>query len=124
MTELLIDACGWVACIDGGINLDHELSSLMGPTDWVLTTGVLEELNRLNKDRPARKGLLLPLLLARAELLPAAAAHTDDDLFGIATARGCATLTVDIGLKHRLFEANLPVVEVKQGSFLNLVDAL
>jgi len=124
MTELLIDACGWVACIDGGINLDHELLPLMGPTDWVLTTGVLDELNRLNRERPARKGLLLPLLLSRAELLPAAKAHTDDDVFRIASERGCATLTVDTDLKHRLFEANLPVVEVKQGSFLNIVEAL
>jgi len=124
MTELLIDACGWVACIDGGINLDHELLPLMGPTDWVLTTGVLDELNRLNRERPARKGLLLPLLLSRAELLPAAEAHTDDDVFRIASERRCATLTVDTDLKHRLFEANLPVVEVKQGSFLNIVEAL
>ena len=35
-----------------------------------------------------------------------------------------ATLTVDTDLKHRLYEANLRVVEVRQNTHLYLVDSL
>ena len=35
-----------------------------------------------------------------------------------------ATLTVDTALKRRLYEANLPVIEVRQNNHLHLVDSL
>ena len=124
MKELLIDACGWAACVDANLNIDAELEFVVGPTSWLLPTSVLSELNQLNAERPVRKGLLIPLLLSRATILPAKEGHTDDVLFDMAFERKCATLTVDRGLKRRLFEANLQVLEVKRGSFIHLVDSL
>lgn len=124
MKEILIDACGWAACVDAQLNVDVELEAVLGPTEWLLPACVLTELNQLNSERPVRKGLLMPLLLSRATILPVNDGHTDDVLFDLAKDRKCATLTVDRGLKRRLFEANLPVLEVKRGSFIHLVDSL
>ena len=124
MKEILIDACGWAACVDAQLNMDAQLDAVLGPTTWLLPSSVLAELNQLNADRPKRKALLMPLLLSRSTLVPSKEGHTDDILFEMALERKCCTLTVDRGLKRRLFEANLPVLEVKRGSFLHLVDSL
>jgi len=129
MQRVLIDACGWVACMDAKLNVERELEALLGPSEWVLLPSVHEELVRLERQRPRSKSLLLGLLEAKSTVhAPAQEAggrtHTDDELFACAQAFGWATLTVDSGLKHRLFEANLTVVEVRKSQHLHVLESL
>ena len=125
MQQVLIDACGWVACVDAQLNVERELEALVGPCEWIVLASVARELERLEQQRPRSKSLLLPLLLGKATLVKGDDnGHTDDALVAHAHEHGCATLTVDVDLKHRLFEANLTVVEVRQGNHLYLLDAL
>ena len=132
MQRVLIDACGWVACVDAKLNVERELEALLGPCEWMLLPSVHRELQRLQGQRPRSKSLLLALLEAKSTAhVPdgtggeeAATRHTDDEIFACAQAHGWATLTVDSGLKHRLFEANLTVVEVRKNQHLNVLDSL
>ena len=125
MQAVLIDACGWAACIDAKLNIQHEMEALLGPCEWLLIPKVLEELVDLEHQRPAGKGLLLDLLRSKSTLIGEEhIGHTDDLLLEFAKEHQAATLTVDTELKRRLFEANLPVLEVKQAKYLHLVDLL
>lgn len=125
MQPVLIDACGWAACIDAQLNIQHEMESLLGPCEWLLIPKVLEELVELERQRPAGKGLLLDLLQSKSTLVGTEhIGHTDDLLLVFAQHYQAATLTVDTELKRRLFEANLRVIEVKQSKYLHLVDLL
>lgn len=125
MQHVLIDACGWVACMEAGLNVERDLEALLGPCSWVLLPHVEAELERLERGRPKKKSLLLSLLQSRANRLEwQAGGHTDDVLLACALEHNWATLTVDTALKRRLYEANLPVIEVRQNSHLHLVDSL
>ena len=126
MQRVLIDACGWVACIDAGLNIERDLEALLVPCVWVLLPSVEGELIRLNEERPKKKSLLLTLLRSKSERVEdiSNGVHTDDELFSIAVENNWATLTVDTELIRRLYEANLRVVEVRQNNHLNLVDSL
>ena len=125
MQQVLVDACGWVACVDAQLNVERELEALVGPCEWILLSSVARELERLEQQRPRSKSLLLPLLQRKATLVEGDdETHTDDALVAHAQEWGCATLTVDVNLKHRLFEANLSVIEVRQGNHLYLLDSL
>lgn len=125
MQRVLIDACGWVACMDAQLNVEHELEALFGPCEWMLLSAVADELARLHEERSRTKPLLLSLLEAKAIRVPTEdGTHTDDAIWSLANQNGWATLTVDTDLKRRLFEANLPVVEVRQNSHLYLLDSL
>ena len=125
MQHVLIDACGWVACIYAQLNVERDLEALLGPCTWVLLPSVEEELVRLEDISPRRNSLLLSLLRSRAEsYAPKIKGHTDDEIFACALEMNWATLTVDTDLKHRLYEANLRVVEVRQNTHLYLVDSL
>ena len=103
MQQVLIDACGWVACVDAKINIEREMERLIGPCQWILIPEVLAELNALEAERSPAKRLLLSLLEGKSvtrineneELR-----HTDDILFQMACELQCATLTVDTGLKR------------------------
>jgi rRNA-processing protein FCF1 len=131
MQRVLIDACGWVACVDAKLNVERELETLLGPCEWMLLPSVHRELQRLQGQRPRSKSLLLALLEAKSTPhVPdatggeEAASHTDDEIFACAQAHGWVTLTVDSGLKRRLYEANLTVVEVRKNQHLYVLDSL
>ena len=125
MQHVLIDACGWVACIDANLNIERDLEALLGPCTWVLLPRVEAELAELERARPKKKSLLLSLLKSRAMRMDGQQeGHTDDVLVACAQHNNWATLTVDTALKKRLYEANLPVIEVRQNSHLHLVDSL
>ena len=125
MQHVLIDACGWVACMEAGLNVEHDLEALLGPCSWVLLPQVENELEQLERGRSKKKSLLLSLLRSRAQRLQGQPiGHTDDILVACAMENNWATLTVDTALKRRLYEANLPVIEVRQNSHLHLVDSL
>ena len=49
MGDVLIDACGWVALIDGSFNIDVALSNLVGPPHFILIGLVQQELKRLKQ---------------------------------------------------------------------------
>ena len=127
MQQVLIDACGWVACVDAKINIEREMERLIGPCQWILTPEVLAELNALEAERSPAKRLLLSLLEGKSvtrineneELR-----HTDDILFQMACELQCATLTVDTGLKRRLYEMNLTILEVRKGTRMHVVESL
>ena len=95
----------------------------MGPCTWVLLPGVEAELERLENERTKKKSLLLSLLRSRAlRLETEKLGHTDDVLVACARENNWATLTVDTALKRRLYEANLPVIEVRQNNHLHVVE--
>ncbi len=125
MQPVLIDACGWVACMDARLNVEQELEALLGPCSWTIIPSVMQELERLQPQRPRSKPLLLGLLEQKATVVDVPfAGHTDNQLLSLACEEGWPVLTVDTELKRRLFEANVPVVEVKQSKRLALIEAL
>jgi rRNA-processing protein FCF1 len=125
MQQVLIDACGWVACIDAKLNIDQALENLLGPCEWLLLPSVFDELKRLQEERGRTKTLLLNLLETKSTRLGGEALlHTDDALLSHAQEHGCAVLTVDTDLKRRLYEANVQVIEVRQNNRLHLIDSL
>jgi rRNA-processing protein FCF1 len=125
--QILIDACGWVAVIESGMNIDTELFRVLGPVKMVLLESVREELELLNNGRPRNKSLLLALLEQKSEPIEALSlesTHPDDQLFDLAVKHTIPVLTVDIELKRRLYEQGLPIVEVSKNQHLRLVDSL
>ena len=121
MPRVLIDACGWVAVVDGGIHIDHALAEQVGPVELAITPAGRAELERLQGERSAT--LLLDLLDSRAEvvLAPEGVRHTDDQLIRLAAQLQCPVLTVDRELKRRLIAEGSQIIEVVGGSALRLV---
>mgnify|MGYP006108777331 FL=1 len=127
MKQILIDACGWVAIIESGMNIDTELFAVLGPAQMLLLDSVREELELLNSGRPRSKSLLLALLEQKSEPIEALSlesTHPDDQLFDLAVKHTIPVLTVDVELKRRLYEQGLPIVEVSKNQHLQLVDSL
>ena len=127
MQHLLIDACGWAAVIDSGMNFDIELGKVLGKPDLLLLPKVLEELEALDTQRPRAKKLLLGMLKGKATQIEEhedSGAHTDDQILDLACTNGWVVLTVDVQLKRRLFEAGRPVLEVTKGKRLHLLEGL
>ena len=122
MPRVLIDACGWVAVVDGGIHIDHALADQVGPVELAITAAGRAELERLQGERSAT--LLLDLLDSRAEVVqaPEGVRHTDDQLIRLAAQLQCPVLTVDRELKRRLIAEGSQIIEVVGGSALRLVD--
>ena len=122
MPTVLIDACGWVAVIDGGIHIDHALAEQVGPVELAITVAGRAELERLQGERST--SLLLDLLDSRAEVVqaPEGVSHTDDQLIQLAAQLQCPVLTVDRELKRRLVAEGSQIIEVVGGSALRLVD--
>ena len=127
MQQILIDACGWVAVIDSGMNIDSERLRVFGPAQLLLLDSVRQELERVNTERPRSKNLLLTLLEQKSqpiEALSLDSTHPDDQLFDLAVELKIPVLTVDIELKRRLYEQGLPIIEVSQKQRLEVVDSL
>ena len=125
--KVLLDACGWAAVIDSGMNIDTEIGRVFGPAQLVLLDSVKEEIEKLNHQRPRNKNLLLPLLEKKTEPIEALGAdssHPDDQLVSLATELRIPVLTVDVDLKRRLYELGIPILEVTQNQRLQLVDPL
>lgn len=124
MGDVLIDACGWVALIDAGLNIDSALSSIVGPPHFILLPSVLEELTEIQEKRNLRKTLMLELLLQRSTLIEEGSGHTDDLLLKHAQKNGLPLLTVDANLKRRCFESSVDVIEVMNRKKLRLITSL
>ena len=124
MGDVLIDACGWVALIDGSFNIDLALSQIVGPPHFILIDLVLEELGDIEANRPRGKKLMLDLLLQRSTLIEYSTMHTDDALLEVASERKIPILTIDSNLKRRALELGLGIVEVTQGKNIRLVNGL
>jgi rRNA-processing protein FCF1 len=127
MQQVLIDACGWVAVVDSGMNFDSEALNILGRPQLLLLPKVIEELRQLDALRPRGKKLLLELLTAKSEEVdprPGAGEHTDDQLVDLAQSSGMTVLTVDVQLKRRLFERAVPVLEVTKKKRLRLIEGL
>ena len=43
--DLLIDACGWAAVVDAGLNIDLEIERTIGPSNWIVLMQVKKEHN-------------------------------------------------------------------------------
>ncbi|MDP6869203.1 MAG: hypothetical protein QGI21_00310 [Candidatus Poseidoniaceae archaeon] len=119
MKKVLIDACGWVAVIDAGINIDQSLIQICGYNQLATTSKVIQELEALD-----RKGLLLDMLIQKAELIDVSkhsGNHTDDQLIDISKNNNWPILTVDTELKKRLSVEGLEWIEVSGRSHLKFV---
>jgi rRNA-processing protein FCF1 len=125
--QVLVDACGWAAVIDSEMNIDTEMNRVFGPAQLRLLDSVKQEIERLNQERPRKKNLLLPLLEQKSEFiepLNTGSEHPDDQLFELAREMKVPVLTVDVALKRRLYEADLPILEVSKNQRLQLVESL
>ena len=119
MPRVLIDACGWVAVIEAGINIDQALLDCVGTKELATVPNVISELKAL-EDRK----LLISMLQSKAELLTpkeSAGNHTDDQLLSLAEEYSWPVLTVDTELKRRLSQSNLSWIEVSGRSHLRYV---
>lgn len=124
MGDVLIDACGWAALIDGSFNIDLALSQIVGPPHFILIDLVLEELEELDAIRPRSKKLMLDLLLQRSTMVESSPIHTDDALLQIAIEEKLPILTVDANLKRRSLENGIGILEIVQGKNIRLVNGL
>ncbi len=122
MTKVLIDSCGWVAAVDGGVNFDLAISPLVGTFEPVVLPRVRKELQAVQDGRA--KPLLLDLLDGRSEAVepPEGMKHTDDQLVAVARESSWPVLTVDRGLKQRLADAGCPFIGVVSGRNLRLIE--
>ena len=120
MHRILVDACGWVAVIEAGINIDLELLKCCGYKDLAIIPNVISELKSLNDSK-----LMISMLESKAEMYEVpegAGRHTDDQLFALAVENKWPILTVDTDLKRRLSQSNISWVEVSGRSHLRLVE--
>ena len=121
MSKVLIDACGWTAIIEGGLNVDLAMADVIGTFEPVLLNRVLKELEMIQEKTTSP--LLIDLLKSRSELIdgPEEANHHDDQLVIVASQENWPVLTVDRKLKQRLVEMNCSYIEVMSGQNLRLV---
>lgn len=128
MTQrIIIDACGWVAIIDAGINFEIELEHLFGNFELIVLPEITEELQKLNLKRTRKNTLLLDLLAKKSNEINHIShdlRHTDDIIYDLAFNHQLAVLTVDKNLKRRLFTSGIDVVEVVKNNHLNLIEGL
>jgi rRNA-processing protein FCF1 len=127
MQRIIVDACGWVAVIDAGINIDGALMQLVGPSQLLLLPDVDKELEEINSKRSKKKSLLLQLLKAKTVMIDAPANsgnHPDDQIISFAISEGIPVLTVDTELKRRLFDSGILIIEVAKNKRLNIIDNL
>ena len=125
--QIIIDACGWVAIIDAGINFEIELEHLIGNFELIVLPEITEELEKLNLKRPRKKSLLLDLLAKKSNKINYVShdlRHTDDIIYDLALKQNLAVLTVDKNLKMRLFKSGIDVIEVVQNNHLKLIEGL
>ena len=125
--RIIVDACGWVAVIDAGINIDNALLQLMGPSQLLLLPDVEKELEEINSKRSKKKSLLLQLLKAKTVMIDAPANsgnHPDDQIVSFAISEGIPVLTVDTELKRRLFDSGILIIEVAKNKRLSIIDNL
>jgi len=121
MVGVLVDACGWAALIDAGLNLDDAMQGVIGQADLMVLECVHRELDQLSQQR---KGLLLDLLEMRSERISDldGMVHADEMLVTLSGSRGWPVLTVDRGLKERLISSRGSYIEVTSGRFLRLIE--
>ena len=119
LPNLLIDACGWAAVVDSGMNIDLEINRTIGPSDWILPNQVKLELEKMGEQRT---NLLLDLLFSRAEVIESNHKHTDDALLILAKETGSRVLTVDKELKRRLIAEGCGYLEVVKDCSLRLIE--
>ena len=119
MDSVLVDACGWVAMMDGGLNLDEAMKNVVGKADLIVLDSVQNELELLSQ---RKKGLLLELLVNRSDRVPdiEGMSHPDEMLVQMSTANGWPVLTVDRQLKERLIVSGGSYIEVTSGRSLRL----
>ena len=122
---IIIDACGWVAVIDSGINIDIELEKIFGSFQLILLDSVLDELKEIEKERTKRKTLLISMLENKSKKIDNEVfTHTDDQIFSISEQLGYAVLTVDKELKKRLYQSSIKVIEVNKNNHLKILENL
>ena len=119
LPNLLIDACGWAAVVDSGMNIDLEINRTIGPSHWILPSQVKLELEKMGEKRT---DLLLDLLLSRSEVIESKHKHADDTLLMLAKNTGSRVLTVDKELKRRLIAEGCGYLEVVKDSSLRLIE--
>ena len=125
MRHVLIDACGWVACIDAQLNIQRDMEALVGPCTWVLLPGVEAELERLENERTKKKSLLLGLLRSRAlRLETEKLGHTDDVLVACARGEQLGHLDGRHGPEAATLRGELAGIEVRQNNHLHVVESL
>lgn len=127
MQEILIDACGWVAIIDSGMNLDSELRSVTGPYQFILLPDVEKELDKLQQQRGRKNPLLLALLKQKSREenpIDDNQSHTDDQLLLFSEHHKIPILTVDVELKRRAYEKGISVLEVAKNKRINLIEGI
>ena len=124
--SIIIDACGWVAIIDSGMNFDIELKQTIGNFKLILLESVLDELKEIENNRPKRKSLLIPMLESKSDLCDSEieSNHTDDQIFELAKRESFSVLTVDKELKRRLFESSIKVIEVSKNNHFKVLENL
>jgi rRNA-processing protein FCF1 len=125
--QIIIDACGWVAIIDAGINFEIELEHLLGNFELIVLTEITKELEKLNLKRARKNSLLLDLLTKKSneiDYISHDLRHTDDIIYDLALNQNLAVLTVDKNLKMRLFKSGIDVIEVVQNNHLKLIEGL
>ncbi len=120
MVRVLVDACGWAAMTDAGLNLDEGMKDVVGEADLVVLDSVQSELELLVQQR---RNLLLELLVRRSERIPdiEGMSHPDEMLVHLSSANGWPVLTVDRRLKEKLVNSGGSYIEVTSGRALRLV---
>ncbi len=108
---VVADVNGLMMPFQFGINLDAELTRLLGSCKIVVPESVVGELVNLSGRNPDAKAALG--LARRCEIVPVGAANPDEAILTLARARRGYVLTNDAGLIELLRKARVPAIRMR-----------
>jgi rRNA-processing protein FCF1 len=118
---ILLDANALMMPFQFSLDLEGELTGLLGEYDLAVPSSVLRELEGLSPANPTARAALK--FAARFRVIEVDGTG-DEALLELAQAQGAGVLTNDRALRQRLRKAGLPVIYLRERSRLEAVGFL
>lgn len=102
-----------------GVDVFDEVERLVGSYHGVVPKAVIDELEKMSNDSDA--SVALDMTRENCEVLESRGdGHADDVIVEIASEKGWKVVTNDAGLKDRLVQVGVPVLYLRQRSYLEI----
>ncbi|MFQ5908288.1 MAG: PIN domain-containing protein [Thermoplasmata archaeon] len=115
---ILLDANALMMPFQFSLDLEGELTRLLGEYDLAVPSSVLRELEGLSPANPTTRAALK--FAARFRVIEVEGTG-DEAILALAQAQGAGVLTNDRALRQRLREAGLPVIYLRERSRLEAI---
>jgi rRNA-processing protein FCF1 len=119
MPIVVADVNGLMMPFQFKINLDSELSRLLGAHTTIVPESVLGELVNLSARLPHARAALA--LAKKYETVAVAAKNPDEAIIELARLRGAYVLTNDSGLLSLLMKERIPAIRMRGRTHLEIV---